>query len=87
MHNFLPPNNIQARTTVAPGIPKAIEWFELLASELGVLGSKPGASAYFTSITNNRKIRAAIYSPHPMDPSFKQPRKPIFLCADHPQRW
>ena len=87
MHNFLPPNNIQARTTVAPGIPKAIEWFEHLASKLGVLGSNPGASAYFPSITNNHKIRAAIYSPHPMDSSFVRPRKPIFPCADHLQRW
>ena len=86
MHNFLPLNNIQARTTVTPGIPKAIEWFEYSAPELGVLGSNPGASVYFPSITISRKIQAAVYGPHPMGPRFMRPRKPVSLCTDHPQR-
>ena len=86
MHNFLPPNNIQVRTTVTPGIPKAIEWLEYSAPELGVRGSNPGTSVYFPTMTNSRKVQAAVYAPYPMDPRFMRLLKPIFLYADHPQR-
>ena len=86
MRNFLPPNNIQVRTTVTPGIPKVIEWFECSAPELGVRGSNLVPSVYFLFTTDSRAIKAAVCAPYPMDPRFMRPLNPISLCADHPQR-
>ena len=86
MRNFLPLNHVQVRTTVTPGIPKAIEWLEYSAPELVVHGSNPGASVSFSFNTTGRATEANHNAPLPIDPLFMRPPNPISLCADHLQR-